>query len=95
MIFTGIEMLFFSLGLLTALFIVLLIKNNRELMFNKWSWITLITGGSLALFCIAWSVSAVLEGVPRASSMGLVVFGIPSILLLLLGRKMALKKDKA
>ncbi|TAJ14446.1 hypothetical protein DMA11_05395 [Marinilabiliaceae bacterium JC017] len=92
MIFTGIEILFFTLGLLTALFIVALVKYNKELNFDKWSWITLITGGSLALFCIAWSVSSVLEGVPRASSMGMVVFGIPSIVLLLLGRRMAIKK---
>ncbi|MFA8434663.1 MAG: hypothetical protein ACEPOZ_09120 [Marinifilaceae bacterium] len=92
MIFTGIEILFFTLGLLTAIFIGALIIYNRELKFDKWSWLTLSLGGFLGLFCIAWSVSSVLEGVPRASSMGLVVFGIPSIVLLLLGRRIALKK---
>ena len=91
MIFSGIEILFFTLGLLTALFIMAMVKYNQVFKFNKWSWITLSLGGFLAIFCIAWSVSAVLEGVPRASSMGLVVFGIPSIVLLLLGRRMALK----
>lgn len=92
MIFTGIEILFFTLGLLTALFAVALVKYNQELKFDKWSWSTLILGGFLAIFCLAWSVSSVLEGVPRAASMGMVVFGLPSIILLLLGRKMALKK---
>ncbi|MBI9064970.1 MAG: hypothetical protein JEZ14_23485 [Marinilabiliaceae bacterium] len=91
MIFTGIEVLFFALGLLTALFIVAMVKYNQVYKFDKWSWITLSSGGFLALFCIAWSVSAVLEGVPRASSMGLVVFGIPALILLVLGRRIVLK----
>ena len=85
-------MLFFTLGLLTALFVVALVKYNKELKFDKWSWSALVLGGFLAIFCMAWSVSSVLEGVPRAASMGLVVFGLPSIILLLLGRRMALKK---
>jgi len=40
---------------------------------------------------LAWSVSSVLEGVPRAASMGLIFFGIPAVILLLLGRRMVLK----
>jgi len=92
MIFTGIEILFFVLGVLTALFVVALVKYNQDLGFRKWSLLTLTLGGFLGIFCLAWSVSSVLEGVPRAASMGLVVFGLPSIILLLLGRRMALKE---
>ncbi len=42
----------------------------------------------LILFCIAWGVGSVLEGVPRAASMGVVFFGFPGVILLTLaGRK--------
>ncbi|BAX82197.1 hypothetical protein [Labilibaculum antarcticum] len=92
MIFTGIETLFYLLGIITTLFVMGLLKYNKELKFNALSWALLGTGSFLCIFCIAWSVSSVLEGVPRAASMGLVIFGIPSLLFLLLGRKVALKK---
>jgi hypothetical protein len=36
----------------------------------------------LILFSIAWSVGAVLEGVPRAGSMGLLLFGLSGIVIL-------------
>jgi hypothetical protein len=94
MVFTGIEVLFFILGVLTTLFIVGFIKYNKELHFKALTWATLGFGAFLLIFCVAWSVSSVLEGVPRAASMGLVVFGIPSIILLLLGRRIALKGNK-
>ncbi|RUT79890.1 dehalogenase [Ancylomarina longa] len=92
MVFSGTETLFYLLGILTTLIIMVLIKYNKQFKFSALSWSLLGLGSFLLLFCIAWSVSSVLEGVPRASSMGLVVFGIPSILLLLFGRKIALKK---
>ncbi|PKQ61606.1 hypothetical protein BZG02_15585 [Labilibaculum filiforme] len=94
MVFTGTETLFFLLGIITTLFILGLIKYNKQLKFNALSWALLGTGSFLCIFCIAWSVSAVLEGVPRAASMGMVVFGIPSLLMLLLGRRFAIKKSK-
>lgn len=92
MIFTGTETLFYLLGILTTLFVMGLLKYNKQLKFNALGWSLLGMGGFLFIFCIAWSVSSVLEGVPRAASMGLVVFGIPSLLFLLFGRKVALKK---
>jgi len=92
MIFSGTEILFYLLGVLTSLIILGMVKYNKQFQFSALSWILLGLGSFLLLFCLAWSVSSVLEGVPRASSMGLVVFGIPSILLLLFGRKIALKK---
>lgn len=92
MVFTGTEILFYLLGVLSCLFVVGLYKYHKQINFNALSWSLLGLGGFLFIFCLAWSVSSVLEGVPRAASMGLVVFGIPSILLLLFGRKVALKK---
>lgn len=94
MVFTGTEILFFVLGIITTLFIVTLIKYNKELKFNVWAFITLILGAFLFTFTLAWTVSSVLEGVPRSASMGLVVFGVPSLILLLLGRRIALKNGK-
>jgi RsiW-degrading membrane proteinase PrsW (M82 family) len=91
MVFTGTEILFYLLGVLTACFAFAMYKYHKQLHFKGLSWALLISGAFLFLFCMAWSVSSVLEGVPRAASMGLVVFGIPSILLLLLGRRMVLK----
>ena len=35
----------------------------------------------LIIFTLLWSVSSVLEGEPQAANMGLLVFGIPSLLL--------------
>ena len=34
------------------------------------------------LFSIAWAVGAVLEGVPRAASMGMLMFGLSGIVIL-------------
>jgi len=39
-------------------------------------------GTFLILFSIAWAVGSVLEGVPRAASMGLMMFGLGGIVIL-------------
>lgn len=92
MVFSGIETLFFICGIITILFAGLFLHYNKKYKFNVWSWLTLIAGAFLFVFCLAWAVSSVLEGVPRAASMGLVFFGIPSVILLLVGRRLVLKK---
>ncbi|MBR8537528.1 hypothetical protein KDU71_18305 [Carboxylicivirga sediminis] len=93
MIFSGIELLFFILGFISCLAMLGLISLNMKsrLDWKKGSIIGL--GAFLLLFCIAWSVSSVLEGEPRAASMGIVVFGMPALILLTLGLRMALKKS--
>jgi hypothetical protein len=92
MIFTGIEVMFFTLGVITCLGTGAIIHFNKKYKFKPLVWAMLITGAFLLWFSIAWSWSSFLEGEPRSSSMGLVVFGIPAIIFLLLGRKLALKK---
>ena len=92
MIFTGIEILFFSLGVITTLAIGLIYYYNQKLKFSFSTWLSSCTGIFLFIFGIAWAVSSVLEGEPRAASMGLIVFVIPSLILLLFSRKLALKK---
>jgi len=52
---------------------------------NQLDWFPLsglILGISLILFSIAWGVGAVLEGVPRAASMGMLLFGFGGIVIL-------------
>lgn len=92
MIFKGIEVFFFVLGVVTTLSIGTVIYYNKQYKFKALTWSTLVIGLFLFLFSMAWSWSSVLEGEPRSASMGLVIFGIPSIIILLLSRKFALKK---
>ena len=84
MIFSGIETLI-AVGLYTW---------NKQTGFNWKAWILLILGAFLMVFSIAWSVSSVLEGEPRAASMGLVVFGVPGLILVALGRNVVARQNK-
>jgi len=92
MIFSGIELLFFFLGFLSCLMITGVFQLNKRNRLDWKSWISIGLGAFLLLFCIAWSASSVLEGEPRAASMGMVVFGIPALILLTLGLRLSLKK---
>jgi uncharacterized membrane protein len=92
MIFSGIEVLFFMLGVITTIGIYTMIHYNNKMKFNWLSWLSLGFGLFLLVFTVAWSISSILEGEPRSSSMGMLVFGIPSLILLVLGRRIAVKK---
>jgi Na+-translocating ferredoxin:NAD+ oxidoreductase RnfG subunit len=72
----------YCLGLLTAASVIFLWKFSKQYHLNWLSWSGLIMGIVLILFSIAWSVGAVLEGVPRAGSMGLLLFGLSGIVFL-------------
>ena len=93
-IFTGTELLFFALGALTVLFTggLVYMKKKRNLIWQAMGLAGL--GACLILFCIAWSVSSVLEGEPQAANMGLLVFGSPVLVIIgILNRMM--KKNVA
>jgi hypothetical protein len=92
-IFSGTELLFFMLGVVTTLCIIGIVKLYKMYQLDWKSWITLILGIFLAVFSAAWAISSVLEGEPRAASMGMVFFGIPGIIILLLGRRFIVKCD--
>lgn len=94
MIFNGIEILFFMLGILTTIGTFTMIHYHKKLQFSWGTLGTVCLGLFLLLFSVAWSISSMLEGEPRAASMGMVVFGIPSLILIVLGRKLALKPVK-
>jgi len=95
MIFSGIEVLFFVLGNITALSVIGMIYFHKKMKFKWPSWVCLILGTFLLIFGLAWSLSSIMEGESRAASMGMLLFVLPSILLIIAGIRMASKKVKA
>ena len=79
---------FYIVGLLAAVSAWWLIRLAQRQKVKPLMLAGLGLGIALILFCIAWGVGSVLEGVPRAAAMGVVFFGFPGVVLLtLLGRK--------
>ena len=80
-IFSGIEILFFFLGVFTTLgiFGIVFLKQKHQADTPA----LILFGFSLALgiFTMAWSVSSVLEQEHQAANMGLLFFGLPAVLL--------------
>lgn len=76
------DLTWFILGTLTgaALYAVYVLFQNYTSNWLSWSGLGL--GAGLILFSIAWGVGAVLEGVPRAGSMGIVLFALPGLILM-------------
>ncbi|WP_196221466.1 hypothetical protein, partial [Sansalvadorimonas verongulae] len=90
-IFTGIEVLFFWMGVAT-------LATVQGLIWIRWkkqaSWpsLALMTAGmATILFAVAWAVSAVLEKEPQAASMSMLVILLPGLILTTLGGRIALK----
>jgi len=72
----------YVLGLLSSASGIFLWRLSKRYHLNWISRGGLGLGVFLALFTIAWCTASVLEGVPRAASMGLIFFGLPAIILL-------------
>ena len=86
----------YILGILSALSGYLMYEYSIKHTLNWKSWSGLVLGLFLVLFSIAWGVGAVLEGVPRAASMGLLLFGFSGIIILTVtGRYMNAKGKDA
>lgn len=51
-------------------------------------------GIGMILFAVAWGVASILEGVPRAASMGMLLFGLPGIGLTTFGGRLMGKAKK-
>ena len=87
------DVTWYILGMLTGGVVYALYLISRKIALNWLSWSGLIAGSMLVLFSIAWAVGSVLEGVPRAASMGVLLFGLSGVVILtLVGRLLALKK---
>jgi hypothetical protein len=78
------DLTWYFLGLLTTGSTIFLWHFSKRYQFNWLSWSGLILGIVLILFSIAWAVGSVLEGVPRAASMGLLLFGLSGTVILTL-----------
>ena len=85
----------YILGVLTGAVAYSLYLISKKTTLNWLFWAGLVVGSSLILFCIAWVVGSVLEGVPRAASMGILLFGLSGVIILTLtGRMIASRKDQ-
>ena len=86
----------YIMGALTGAVAYTLYLISRKVALNWLSWSGLMIGSSLILFSIAWAVGSVLEGVPRAASMGLLLFGLSGVVVLTLtGRKITSQKGNS
>jgi len=85
----------YILGILTGAVAYSLYLISKNATLNRLLWSGLITGSSLILFSIAWAVGSVLEGVPRAASMGILLFGLSGVVILTLtARLISSRKDQ-
>jgi len=82
----------YFLGLLTTGSTIFLWHFSKRYQLNWLAWSGLILGVVLILFSIAWAVGSVLEGVPRAASMGLLLFGFSGMVILTLAFRYTLTK---
>ncbi len=81
---------FYIVGLLAAASVWWLIRLNQRQRAKPLMIAGLALGIAMILFCIAWGMGSVLEGVPRAAAMGVVFFGFPGVVLLTLVGRVAL-----
>ncbi len=72
------------IGFLIGISILLYKKLLQKYALTTLAWIGLIFGEFILLFGIAWSISSVLEGVPRSGSMGAIMFGGIGLITLIL-----------
>jgi len=85
----------YVLGVLSALSGYLIYEYSQKHPLNWIALSGLSFGIILVLFSIAWGAGAVLEGVPRAASMGLLLFAFPGIIIFTMtGRYISTKQLK-
>ena len=88
------DLTWYILGVLTGAAAYSLYLISRKNTLNWLFWSGLIAGSVLILFSIGWAVGSVLQGVPRAASMGILLFGLSGVVILTLtGKMISSKKD--
>ena len=93
MIFNGIEMMFYLLGIFTAVGAYLMICQTKKYTLKWFSWLLGVLTIFASLFTIAWSWSSMLEQEPQSAGFGLILFGIPSLILVFVTRRVVLKSE--
>lgn len=92
-IFTGIEVLFFWLGVMSTLSVLGIFELQKRYVL-KWHAYALTTVGAfLLIFTIAWFVSGVIEGETKAANMGLLCFGVPVLIIFGAAKRLVPKKE--
>ncbi len=71
-------------GFIAGISILVYLELVKRYHLDLISWTGLIVGELTILFGIAWSVSSVLEGVPRSGSMGAIMFGGLGLIIIIL-----------
>jgi hypothetical protein len=94
MIFNGIEIMFYLLGFLTAVGVYIMIYYAKKYILKWGPWLLGVLAIIFSLFTIAWSWSSILEKEPQAAGLGLLIFGIPALILLFITRRMVLKSEE-
>ena len=72
----------FVIGFLSIVFTYFFLEHKKKYNWNSLVIIGFLSGLGSILFSIAWAMGALLEGVPRSASMGLLVFGLGGIVIL-------------
>jgi hypothetical protein len=85
-------LMWFVVGLITGLSVFAFVELHNRFNLNWLGWSGLILGEFLILFCIAWSTASIFEGVPRAASMGLLMFGGAGLVTLILTWRLVVQK---
>lgn len=88
------DLTWYILGLLTTASVIYILKLSKKYALNWIAYSGYGMGIFLILFSVAWSVGAVLEGVPRAGSMGMLLFGLPGIIFLTITLRYVFEKLK-
>lgn len=92
---TGMEVLFFILGVVATLSVLGMIRLMKKYDFRWYATVLAALGLVGAIFTIAWFVSSIAEGEPQAATMGLLFFGIPVLILFGTTRRLVKKKNSA
>ena len=87
-------LMWFVLGLIVGLSVLAGLELHKRFDLDWRAWGGLLLGELLVLFCIAWSVASMAEGVPRAASMGLLLFGGPGLIVLVLTWRLLVQKTQ-
>lgn len=88
------DLTWYVLGFLSGASAYWLYVASQKYQLGAIEWTGLVLGIFLILFCIAWVVGTVLEGVPRAASMGIILFAFPGIVILTLTYRLMSSRNR-
>ena len=74
-----IYLTFYVVGLLAGLSAYMIYLLHKSTQPGWWKLSLMGLGVVLVLFSAAWGVGSIMEGVPRAASMGVLMFGLPGL----------------